>query len=140
MYRMKHQLHAYWNVTQSDSLVNKTSLRYIPAVPGLVLTLRKNIRSSGTELGGTVTTTQTLNCPTPSFSVYDGGTNPTSTAEKIKLKVRYESNYNTNGILCNLRSSSSILCLPTRGLKITLGGGESGQGCTLIVKSSEFSG
>ena len=110
-------------------------------MPGLVLTLRVKVRSSDTESGGTVTTTQTLNCPTPSFTVYDGGTNPTSTAEKIQWFVRYHSNYNTNGILCNLRSSSSIVCLPTRGLKIILGGGgEPGQGCTLIVKFSEFSG
>ena len=109
-------------------------------MPVLVLTLRKNIRSSDIELGGTVTTTQTSNCPTPSLALYDGGTNPISTAEKIQWFVRYKSNYNTNGILCNLRSSSSIVFLPTRGLKITLGGGGPGQGCTLTVKSSEFSG
>ena len=118
----------------------KTSLGYIPAVPGLVLTLRKNIRSSDTEMGGTVTTTQTLNCPTSSSTLYDGCSNPISTAEK--MFVRYDLYYNTpsNSNSSYLRSSSSIVVLPLRGLKITLGGGGPGQGCTLTVKSSEFSG
>ena len=70
------------NVTQSDNFVNKSSLRDIPAVPGLVLTLRENIRSSASEMGGTVTTTQTLNCPTFSFSTYDTRSNPTTTPER----------------------------------------------------------
>ena len=89
---MRLQLHAY-QVMRCHSVFNKTSLGYIPAVPGLVLTLRENIRSSGTELGGTVTTTQTLNCPTPSTTLYDGCSNPISTAEK--MFVRYDLYYNT---------------------------------------------
>ena len=95
---------------------------YIPAVPGLVLTLRKNIRSSDTELGGTVTTTQTLNCPTPSTTLYDGCSNPTSTAGKDLLSdMTYK--HLTASHVANLRSSSSIVVLPIRGSIITLPGG-----------------
>ena len=52
------------SLSHADNFVKKTRLGYIPAVKGLVLILRANIRSSGSEMGGIVTTIQTLNTPT----------------------------------------------------------------------------
>ena len=43
-------------------------IKYVPAVPVLVLTLRENVRSKGWEIEGVVTTTHTWNCPTSSRS------------------------------------------------------------------------
>ena len=66
----------------ADQIVNKNSLRDIPAVSGLVLTLRVNIRSSGCVSSGLVTATHTLISPPSSSIVYDVCSNPTTTTER----------------------------------------------------------
>ena len=80
---------AFWSTVckVNSNIIHQTTMTYVPAVPVLVLTLRKNVWFSGSDSGGLITTTQTRNCPMSSRTLYDGCSNPTSTPSMCTVIV-----------------------------------------------------